>query len=298
MGELRPETAALYAALVDATDNAVLSTDLDGVITSWNRGAERMFGYTADQVVGLSIDRLIPHGSPHEFDALMERLSSGERVEHAPTVRVRQDGARIDVLESASPILRGGSLAGALLLIADASATLVDRRRAEALDAYERVAAVVATTADPIEIANVALAEARALLRSDEALLRWYEPSTGRLRMVAATETARRPDTIAPGEGATGQAFERRAPVLVEDYGGWSGALTTAPSTGVRAVLAVPLMLGSRALGALTVYRREARAYTETDVRLLTIFASEITALLELGNVLARVPRPDGAARR
>jgi diguanylate cyclase (GGDEF)-like protein/PAS domain S-box-containing protein len=92
------------AAIVTSSDDAIIGKTLDGTIVSWNAGAERMFGYSASEMLGRSISTLVPPESPDEMSAILERLQRGERVEHLETVRVRKDGRRIVVSLTASPI--------------------------------------------------------------------------------------------------------------------------------------------------------------------------------------------------
>jgi PAS domain S-box-containing protein len=87
----------LLAAIVDSSDDAVVSKDLNGVVTSWNKGAQRIFGYTAEEMIGQSIVRLMPPDRVNEEPVILARLRRGERVEHFETVRVRKDGRLIDV---------------------------------------------------------------------------------------------------------------------------------------------------------------------------------------------------------
>ena len=81
------------AAIVESSDDAIISKDLDGIVRSWNRAAERMFGYTADEMVGQSIRRIIPADRQHEEDRVLTAIRAGERVEHFETIRKAKDGA-------------------------------------------------------------------------------------------------------------------------------------------------------------------------------------------------------------
>src|SRR5262249_55096027 len=90
-------TGAYLAAIIDSSDDAIVSKDLNGIITSWNRGAEAIFGYTGEEVIGRPIALLFPPERLHEEDSILERLRRGERVDHFETVRRRKDGRSIDV---------------------------------------------------------------------------------------------------------------------------------------------------------------------------------------------------------
>ncbi len=116
-----PEVAPYWlAAVIDSADDAIVSKTLDGIITSWNKGAERVFGYTADEVIGRPITILIPEDHINEEPAILARLRNGERVEHYETVRRRKDGTIIDISLTISPI-RGadGQVIGASKIARD-----------------------------------------------------------------------------------------------------------------------------------------------------------------------------------
>jgi PAS domain S-box-containing protein len=94
----------LLAAIVDSSDDAIISKSLDGVITSWNKGAERLFGYSAEEAIGHHISLVIPADRWDEEITILERIARGERIEHFETVRVRKDGTMVDVSLTISPI--------------------------------------------------------------------------------------------------------------------------------------------------------------------------------------------------
>jgi len=92
------------AAIVESSDDAIMGKDLNGIITSWNRGAEKIFGYTAAEIVGTSIMRLIPVDRQDEENLILEKIKRGESVEHFETLRQARDGHQFDVSITASPI--------------------------------------------------------------------------------------------------------------------------------------------------------------------------------------------------
>jgi two-component system CheB/CheR fusion protein len=92
------------ASIVESSDDAIVSKDLSGIVTSWNPGAERLFGYTAQEMVGKSITILIPADRHDEEPALLERIRRGERIHHYEAVRMRKDGTLVDISLSVSPI--------------------------------------------------------------------------------------------------------------------------------------------------------------------------------------------------
>src|SRR5262245_2854146 len=90
------KTRAQLAAIIDSSDDAIVSKDLDGIITSWNQGAERIFGYTAEEAVGRPISIIIPAERLDEEPLILDRIRHGERVDHYETVRRRKDGTLLD----------------------------------------------------------------------------------------------------------------------------------------------------------------------------------------------------------
>ena len=92
------------ASIVDYSDDAIIGKDTNGVIVAWNKGAERLYGYTCEEIIGRSISALLPQDEPDDLPEIMERLKRGERVDHEDVVRRRKDGHLIDVSITISPI--------------------------------------------------------------------------------------------------------------------------------------------------------------------------------------------------
>jgi PAS domain S-box-containing protein len=113
---------AWLAAIVEHSDDAIISKDLNGVITSWNIGAEQIFGYKAAEIVGQSILKLIPPDRHGEEDFILEKMRKGERIRQYDTVRRRKDGTLVDVSLTVSPILVGGQIVGASKIARDITA--------------------------------------------------------------------------------------------------------------------------------------------------------------------------------
>jgi PAS domain S-box-containing protein len=146
---IRPDESRFrLAAIVDSADDAIISKDLNGIITSWNTGALRMFGYSAEEMVGKSILLLIPEYLQHEEDEILRKLRAGERIEHYETTRRKKDGQMLDISATISPIRdESGRVIGASKIARDIS----DRKRmerllmhSEKLAATGRMAAAVA----------------------------------------------------------------------------------------------------------------------------------------------------------
>jgi PAS domain S-box-containing protein len=116
------------AAIVESSDDAIVSKNLDGIIGSWNRSAERLFGYGADEAIGQHITLIIPPERREEEVGILEKLRRGERVDHFETVRMRKDGSRLDISLTISPVKDStGRVIGASKVARDIS----ERKRAE-----------------------------------------------------------------------------------------------------------------------------------------------------------------------
>jgi PAS domain S-box-containing protein len=119
----------LLSAIVDSSDDAIVSKNLDGIITSWNKGAERLFGYTAEETVGKSILILIPEDRIAEETEILSRLKRGLRVDHFETIRRRKDGSLLDISLTISPVKDAqGTIVGASKIARD----ITERKRAQA----------------------------------------------------------------------------------------------------------------------------------------------------------------------
>jgi PAS domain S-box-containing protein len=119
-GKIVGGITSLLAAIVDSSDDAIVSKNLDGIITSWNNSAERMFGYTAQEAMGQHITLIIPGERRSEEEDIIRRLRRGERVDHLETVRRHKDGTQLDVALTISPIRdAGGRVIGASKIARD-----------------------------------------------------------------------------------------------------------------------------------------------------------------------------------
>jgi PAS domain S-box-containing protein len=131
LGSLAKVHAA--SAVIESSHDAIVTKDLNGIITSWNAGAEHTFGYKPEEAIGKSVTILIPPDHENEEPALLERIRHGERVDHYETIRVRKDGARLDISLTISPIKDAtGKIIGASKVARDITA----RKQAEAQIKY------------------------------------------------------------------------------------------------------------------------------------------------------------------
>jgi sigma-B regulation protein RsbU (phosphoserine phosphatase) len=122
------EISGRLAAIVESSEDAIISKTLEGVITAWNRGAEKLFGYTSSEALGKSMRMLIPPQRMNEEPEILMRIGRGDSVEHFETTRMRKDGTFLDVSVAISPIKdRSGMIIGASNVARD----ITDRKRAD-----------------------------------------------------------------------------------------------------------------------------------------------------------------------
>ena len=185
------EQASLWlAAIVESSDDAIISKDLNGIVTTWNQGAERVFGYTAAEIIGQPITTIIPPELHSDEDVIQAKLAAGERIDHFQTVRVRKDGERIEVSLTISPVKdQNGKIIGAAKIARD----ITQQKKLEAaLHTGERLASVgrlAATIAheinNPLEAVTNFIYLARQQPSLSEKVARYLTSADHELRRVA-----------------------------------------------------------------------------------------------------------------
>ena len=190
-------TTSLLAAIVDSSDDAIVSKKLDGTITSWNQSAERLFGYNAKEAIGQHITLIVPWERRSEEEDILRRLARGERVEHFETVRRRKDGTYLDVSLTISPIRdAAGRVIGASKVARDIS----ERKRIEVAlrESEERFRAIVETTPECVK-----------LISADGTLLHMNRPGLEMVGARSADEVVGKSvyDLIAPEDRDRFKAF-------------------------------------------------------------------------------------------
>lgn len=162
------EGAHRLAAIVESSDDAIISKKLDGTITSWNGAAQRLFGYTAEEIVGRSVLVLIPDDRQAEEELIVGRIRNGERIEHFETIRRHKNGDLVDISLTVSPIKRAdGLIVGASKIARD----IGERRRADAqllrqnerLETLNRVSGIISRDLDLGRIVQAVTDEATKL---------------------------------------------------------------------------------------------------------------------------------------
>lgn len=180
--------ASRLAAIVESSDDAIASKDLNGIVTSWNASAERIFGYKAEEIIGKPITLIIPPELHKDEDMILGKISRGERIDHFETVRVTKTGQRIEISLSISPVRdASGKVVGASKIVRD----ITDRKRTEeALRRAEKLAAtgqLAASIAHEINNPMQALTNLIALICYKTSL----DETTRQLATLAETEVRR-----------------------------------------------------------------------------------------------------------
>jgi PAS domain S-box-containing protein len=303
------EDQARLAAIVESSHDAIVSKTLDSIVRSWNRGAEEVFGYSAAEMLGQPITRLIPSERQDEEQMILERIRRGERVDHYETVRVTKDGRRIDVSLTVSPVRdAAGRIIGASKIARDITA----RRRAEETARFlgEASAALVSLTDPDSMLQQVAsLAVPRF---ADWSAADVLEPDGSLRRAAVAHDDPRKVRLVrALAEPGPPNAGDRRGPRHVVRTGEaeWVASVGDAllaelargeerrrllREVGLRSYLSVPLRSRSRVLGALTfVLAGSGRAYGAGDVHAAEDVASRAVLAMENATLLATLREDD-----
>lgn len=164
----------ILAAIIESSDDAIIAKNLEGIVLSWNQGAERMYGYSAHEAIGQPISFLIPSDLRHEFDAILTRIRSDQRVAHLETRRLTKDGRQVDISLTVSPIKdSAGRILGASTIARD----ITERKRIEqALKGSEaRWRAIIESAVDGIVVID-ARGHVEAFNRAAERLFGYTAP--------------------------------------------------------------------------------------------------------------------------
>jgi PAS domain S-box-containing protein len=277
------EARARLAAIVQSSDDAIISKTLDGIILSWNPAAERLFGYSSQEAVGKPMLMLIPPERHTEEPAILTRIANGERVDHFETVRVRKDGRRIDVSVSISPIKDGqGKIVAASKIARDITERKATEAKAQAqlvrLNLLHQITRAVGERQDLDSIYQVVLRGLEEHLRFDFGCICNYDATRQELTVVH----------VGIGSQKIGLelALTEQAHIPI-DANGLSrcvrGQLVYEPDTrdvkmpfpqklaaaGLHSLVVAPLLIESKVFGVLVAARREAHSFSSGECEFL-----------------------------
>jgi PAS domain S-box-containing protein len=281
-GRSERTAAAHLAALVASADDAIVSKNLDGVITSWNDGAERMLGYTSAEAVGKSITLIIPPERLGEEVEILRRLRRGEAIRHFETERVRKDGQRIPVSLAVSP-MRDAS--GRIIGASKIARNIADRRLAEhslrsamqRLEALYRLADGVGRAKELTTVCEAAVDAIIAVGASRASILLFDDEGTMRFRAWRNLSPAYR--AAVDGHSPWSRDSSDPQPIVVED-------VMTEPTLaqlrdviiaeGIRALGFVPLVTHGQLLGKFMVYYDTPHVFSSEEMRLAGSIAQHV----------------------
>ena len=297
------------AAIVESSDDGIIGMTLDGTITAWNRGAERMYGYTAAEALGQSIHLVVPEDRREEASEVLERIKRGERVEHFETLRCRKDGTRFPVSLLVSPIRDDGTVIGASKIARDISE---QKRAGERAAFLAEAGAVLAGSLEYLTtlktVANLAVPSiadwcAVDILTEERKLERLAVAHVDPAKIdLARTIRARYEDPNSPYSapsvvrtGTPAMLREVSDDMIVASANGDEERIALVRSLGLRSYMIVPLTTRGRTLGALTLATAESgRVYTDDDFR----FAQDLAFRAALAVDNARAYNDAQAANR
>jgi two-component system, chemotaxis family, CheB/CheR fusion protein len=257
------EASRLLAAIIESSDDAIVSKDLNGIITSWNASAQRLFGWAPEEIIGKSILTLIPPDRQHEEPGIIERIKRGQRIDHYETVRRRKDGSLFDISVTVSPLKdRNGQIIGASKIARDITDRIQNERRRTAqygvanllagslsiADAGPRILELVAGVGDWI-------AGSIWLREPDEQLtcsITWHQDQPGLADFAQTTRAM----ALAADAGLPGQVITSRKAVWIEDL-----AVDTnfsrkgsAAAANLKSAFAFPLVAEGKINGVLELF--------------------------------------------
>jgi len=285
------------AAIVENTDDAIIAKDLNGIVTDWNHGAERIFGYGTHEMVGTSILRMIPPDQRSEEIAILQRLRRGERIDNFETSRRRRDGREIDVSITASPMRDpDGRMFGASIIARDIT---VQKNRERELDRISRLYAAlsqvnqaIVLTSDSGELCDRIC---RALVEQGGfrmAWIGWQHQETGLITPVAQCgddtgfldEIQVYGDSRPDAPRASGNTFRSSEPFISNDMLSDPASEAWWPALAARGFLstaAFPITVRDEVRATLCVYADQRDFFRDKEIALLKEAAGDISFALE-----------------
>ncbi|MGH3034101.1 MAG: PAS domain S-box protein, partial [Gaiellaceae bacterium] len=303
------EERARLAAIVEFSDDAIMSATLDGNIESWNRGAEELYGYSAEEALGRPISILAPSDRPDEPAELLAEIRNGERTSHHETVRTRKDGTKVDVSLTTSPIHdASGEITGASAIARD----ITERKRAE--EALQQKTALLELLQDIAETANGSSTVEEALQACLDRVCAHTGWPVGHVYLPAEDTEDLVPTSIwhlgdadafdafrvvseairfVPGVGLPGRVLASGKPLWLTDVSKDQNfpRARWAEEAGLRAGFAFPVLTGTEVAAVLEFFWTEA---VEPDLQLLAVVGHIGT---QLGRVVERA-RAEAALRQ
>ena len=278
------QVSSRLAAIVESSDDAIIGKTLNGIVTSWNRGAQKIYGYSAEEILGKPISVLAPPDRYNEIPSILDKVRRGEHISHYETVRLKKDGERIDVSITVSPIIgSGGNVVGASTIARDTT----ERKREEEAQRFLAEAGAALSSSLNYRATLASVARLAVPYLADWCVIDVLEED-GSLERLAMTHQA-------PEKIRLAQELEKRYPPDPDAPRGVAQVLRTGRSElvpdipealideaardiehreilrklGLKSYMIVPLVARGRTLGVITLVSAESgRRYSEADLEL------------------------------
>jgi PAS domain S-box-containing protein len=295
--EQRSKERHLYLErLLACTPDAIITLDAEHRVLEWNPGAEVLFGYTEGEAKGKDLDGLIASPDPamlEEAIGLTRTVLDGKPVPPKEAVRFRKDGTPVDVMLAGSPIVVDKGLVGTVAVYTD----ITERKRAEkGLARHAREMAALYETSleinsqpDLSTLLSAIVRRATELVEARKGSIYLLEEHANSLELVVLHNlpTNYVGLRLREGEGLAGQVVQAGEPMMIADYSQWEGKTAVWASESFRRKLGVPLKVGDRVIGAITVADDEQTGhFDEDDVRLVCLFADQAAIAVENARLL------------
>jgi two-component system CheB/CheR fusion protein len=300
------EASRRLAAIIESSDDAIISKDLNGRITSWNAAAERLFGYTPEEIIGKSITTLIPLERRHEEPGILERIRRGEPVNHYETVRCRKDGTLLDISVTVSPLKnQNGQIIGASKIARDITDRVQNERRRTAQYAVASLLAgswSLAEAAPRIieSIAAIGNWISGSIWLHDKAGDRlqctatWHQDRPGLAGFAKATQAI----VLTGGAGLPGRVITSQKPAWIRDVNHDDNfpRVAAAAAANLRGAFAFPLSAEGELNGVLELFSPEIAQPDEDLLSLVEALGSQIGLFIHRRRIEEELKRQKEAA--
>jgi PAS domain S-box-containing protein len=269
------------AAIVTSSDDAILSKDLSGIVQSWNQGAERLYGYHSEEIIGQSIYRIIPGNRQEEESFILDRIARGERIEHYETLRLHKSGRVLHVSLTVSPILnQQGQVIGASTIARDITETKSQLRQQQCL---LELATCVNQSQTLSDIYDKALDTIIRSLQADRAAILLYDDG-GVMRFTAVQGLSEYYQRAVEGHSPWKTDETDPRPIVLPniEHAELEGHLKQVVlGEGIRAIAFIPLTYERRLIGKFMVYFDRPYAFSKQELELAQTLAHTLAFGIE-----------------
>jgi two-component system CheB/CheR fusion protein len=300
------EAIRRLAAIIESSDDAIISKDLNGIITSWNAAAERLFGYKPDEIIGKPITTLIPVERHHEEPSILERIRRGEPISHYETVRRRKDGVLLDISVTVSPLKdQNGQIIGASKIARDITERIRHERRRTAQYAVANLLAGSWSIAEagPRVIESIAAignwVSGSIWLRdtAEERLqcsITWHRDKPGLADFAKTTQAT----VLVGNRGLPGRVMMSQKPAWIHDLASDANFPRTAAAAAAKlsGAFAFPLIAEGRVIGVLELFSPQTVQPDDDLLSLMEALGSQIGLFVHRRGMEAELKQQKDAA--